>query len=96
MFNIFKKHSTAIQSPAHLGQSSTDSQSGKSKSIILTLKGLHCSSCAVNIDLALEELPSVESTTSYAKSETKITYDPKQTSLDKIKSTLTEMGYHAD
>jgi copper chaperone CopZ len=60
---------------------------------ILTLKGLHCSSCAIDIDLTLEELPSVVSTTNYARSETKIRFDPSQTSLQKIKSVIADLGY---
>lgn len=59
----------------------------------LKLSGLHCSSCAVNIDLALEDLPSVTSTTNYAKSETKITYDPSQTTLDQIHFAIRDLGY---
>lgn len=63
------------------------------KSEILTLKGLHCSSCAINIDLALEDLPSVTSTTNYAKSETKVFFDSTQTNLEQIKSTIENLGY---
>jgi len=59
----------------------------------LHLSGLHCTSCAVNIDLALEDLPSVKSQTSYAKSETKIEYDPSQTTLDLIHFTIRDLGY---
>lgn len=86
MFNIFKKSTPVIASHKVPKQS-------PSTEVKLKLSGLHCSSCAVDIDLALEELPSVEATTSYAKSETKLTYDPKLTSLDKIKSIITELGY---
>lgn len=63
------------------------------RSTILSLKGLHCSSCAVNIDLTLEDLPSVESKTNYAKSECKISFDSSKTSLDIIKSTINDLGY---
>ena len=59
----------------------------------LRLAGLHCTSCAVNIDLALEDLPGVKSTTNYAKSETKIEYDPAQTTLDAIHFVIRDLGY---
>lgn len=77
MFNIFKKKSP----------------SNNLKSIQLKLSGLHCSSCAINIDLALEDLPSVESKTNYAKSICQLSFDPQQTTLAKIKSIITELGY---
>lgn len=60
----------------------------------LHLSGLHCTSCAINIDLALEDLPSVQSKTSYAKSETKIEYDPSQTTLDQIYFIIRDLGYN--
>ena len=61
--------------------------------MVLHLSGLHCSSCAVNIDLALEDLPGVIAKTNYAKSETKIQYDPTQTTLDQIHFTIRDLGY---
>lgn len=80
MFNFFKKK-TPLSTIQNL------------QSTILPLQGLHCSSCAVNIDLALEDLPSVKSTTNYAKSETKISFDPTQTSLKQIQKTIEGLGY---
>lgn len=70
--------------------------SSNSETTILKLSGLHCSSCAVNIDLALEDLPSVKSKTNYQRSETKITYDPSQTNLESIKSAITDLGYQTN
>ncbi len=64
------------------------------ESITLQLSGLHCSSCAVNIDLALEDLPGVIAKTNYAKSETKITFDPSQTTLDQIHFAIRDLGYN--
>lgn len=84
MFNFFK--------PKPSLRGATLNQSNPEK-ITLHLSGLHCSSCAVNIDLALEDLPSVESKTNYQRSETKITYDPSQTNLESIKSAITDLGY---
>ncbi len=67
------------------------------ETIILKLSGLHCSSCAVNIDLTLEDLQGVKnSSTNYAKSETKITFDSKITNLDSIKTTIHNLGYQVD
>ncbi len=60
---------------------------------VLKLSGLHCTSCAVNIDLALEDLPSVKSSTNYAKSETKISFDSAKTNLKEIEKNITDLGY---
>jgi len=82
MFNFFNQ------------KSSPNSENRELKSEILKLSGLHCSSCAVNIDLALEDLPGVIAKTNYAKSETKITFDPSQTTLDQIHFTIRDLGYN--
>lgn len=59
-----------------------------------SLSGLHCTSCAVNIDLTLEDLPGVKSAnTNYAKSEVRVTFDPKQVSESTIKSSIEGLGY---
>lgn len=58
------------------------------------LKGLHCSSCATNIDLALEEINGiVKVKTNYANSQTKLTIDPNLVKTSEIKKTLNDLGY---
>lgn len=62
--------------------------------VTLKLSGLHCSSCSLNIDSELEDLPGVISTeTSYAKQESVITYDPKLTSPAHFKPVIEKLGY---
>ena len=62
--------------------------------ITLKLSGLHCSSCSLNIDSDLEDLPGVISTsTSYAKQESVITYDPKLTSPSQFTTVIEKLGY---
>ncbi len=85
MFNFFKKSSSRAQS--------RDLTPPNTESLTLQLSGLHCTSCAVDIDLSLEDLPGVKSSTNYAKSETKIEYDPNKTSLKKIHTTIHNLGY---
>ncbi len=64
------------------------------QSITLKLNNLDCPSCAVDLDLALEEIPGIISAkTNYAKSETKISFDPKKITLKEINKTLTNLGY---
>lgn len=66
------------------------------ETITLELSGLHCSSCAVNIDMTLEDLPGVSSETSYQRSETEVTFDPSKTDLESIKKTIVELGYQTN
>lgn len=62
--------------------------------ITLKLAGLHCTSCALNIDSELEDMPGVISTsTSYAKQESVITYDPKLAKPAQFKIVIEKLGY---
>jgi len=58
------------------------------------LSGLHCTSCSLNIDGALEETKGVlSSSTSYAKSQTTISYDPSLITKDALVKVITDQGY---
>ncbi|MGH2684569.1 MAG: heavy-metal-associated domain-containing protein [Actinomycetota bacterium] len=62
----------------------------------LSVKGMHCSSCGMLIDEALEELPGVASASTHVrKARTQIDYDPALTSLKVITETLVGLGYTA-
>lgn len=62
-----------------------------------TIKGMHCVSCALNIDGALEEIPGVQTAnTNYARSKTTITFDEKVTAVQTLKKTITELGYEVE
>lgn len=51
----------------------------------LKIEGMHCTSCAMNIDGELEDTKGVqEANTSYAKSETEVTFDSEKVSTNKI------------
>lgn len=57
---------------------------------------MHCSSCALTIDMDLEELDGVKSAkTSYAKAELEIEFDPEKLSEEKILETIQKSGYKA-
>lgn len=57
---------------------------------------MHCSSCALTIDMDLEELDGVKKAqTSYAKAETKIEFDPEKISDELILETIKKSGYKA-
>jgi P-type Cu+ transporter len=60
----------------------------------LKLSGLHCTSCAVNIDLTVEDIPGVKnSDTNFAKSEAEVTFDPNLTDEKSIKTAIHNLGY---
>lgn len=64
--------------------------------IVLQIEGMHCSSCAMSIDGELEDTVGIVSaTTSYAKSQTSIIFDPETISIDEIKAIVSKLGYKA-
>lgn len=66
------------------------------KKILLQLGGLHCTSCSMNIDFALEDIPGVkEAKTIYASQRSTVIFDPKHTSEQTIVNTITSLGYTA-
>lgn len=61
-----------------------------------SIDGMHCTSCSMNIDGELEELEGVQSaSTSYAKATTRVEYDSKKVSEQKIIQTINKLGYMA-
>lgn len=60
------------------------------------ITGMHCSSCALTIDMDLEDLEGVKSSsTSYAKAETEVEFDPDKVADDLILQTIKKSGYTA-
>ncbi len=81
MFNLFKQKPTGLSAQA-------------GSTITLKLSGLHCSSCSLNIDSEIEDLPGVISTsTSYARQESVITYDPKLVRPADFTPIIEKLGY---
>ncbi len=62
----------------------------------LTIEGMHCSSCAMNVDFDLEDLDGVRmSKTNYAKQETEIEFDEEKVSEKDIIEQIKNTGYNA-
>ena len=81
MFNFFGKN---------------HSQGGGEK-LKLKLSGLHCTACAVNIDLTLEDLVGVtNSKTNYARSTAVVDFDPIQIDPQKIIAEINKLGYEVE
>ena len=72
----------------------TNTKKPAGEKLQLKLSGLHCTSCSLTIDNELEDLPGVISAqTSYAKSLSKVEYDPNQVSPQIIIKTISQLGY---
>lgn len=58
------------------------------------IDGMHCVSCSMNVDDALEEMTGVLSAkTSYAKGEVIVSWDPALTNEKAIMKTIKDLGY---
>ena len=65
--------------------------------ITLKIKGMHCTSCAMNIDGALEDTDGVfSSETSYAQSKVNVSFDPKKIDQAKISQVIAQEGYEVE
>lgn len=58
------------------------------------IEGMHCSSCAMNIDFDLEDLDGIElSKTNYARQETEVEFDENKISIREILAQIEKSGY---
>ncbi len=62
--------------------------------VSLEITGMHCSSCAINIDFELEDLDGVkEAKTNYAKQRSEVTFFPDKVTCEQIIAVITRLGY---
>ncbi len=68
------------------------------KKVVLKITGMHCTSCAMNIDGDLEDyVKGVKSSkTNYAKQVCEVEYEEKEVKVDKIVAQIKETGYTAE
>lgn len=67
------------------------------KTATLKIIGMHCTSCAMNIDFELEDLNGVkEAKTNYAKQVSIVTYDPKKVSHAQMIAAISKIGYEVE
>lgn len=63
----------------------------------LKITGMHCTSCAMNIDFDLEDLDGVKSVkTNYAKQESEVEFDEEKLSEKEIFQQIEKTGYQAE
>jgi len=65
------------------------------KKLKLKIEGMHCTSCATNIDFDLEDLGVKNAKTSYAKQETEVEFDEEKIKPQKIIEQIKKTGYKA-
>lgn len=64
------------------------------KKAIFKINGMHCTSCALTIDMDLEDTDGVkESNTSYAKQKTEVTFESDVIKPKKIIEIIKKTGY---
>ncbi len=64
---------------------------------ILNISGMHCASCAINIESALKKNKGVLDThINFASEKAYIEYDPKEISVEDLVKTIQKIGYGAD
>ncbi|KJH71265.1 heavy metal translocating P-type ATPase [Aliterella atlantica] len=67
------------------------------ETLTLKLRGMSCASCAKSIERAIREVPGVvESNVNFGIEQATISYNPKQTNLEKIQAAITNAGYSSD
>lgn len=66
------------------------------KKIKLKIDGMHCTSCAMNIDFDLEDLEGIKSAkTSYAKQESEVEFDEEKVGAEDVLKSIEKTGYKA-
>lgn len=68
-----------------------------SENVKLVTTGMHCPSCAMLIQMSLEELEGVsEARSDYRTGITEVVYDPGVTNVDRIVAEIRSAGYDTD
>ena len=66
----------------------------ESSTITLQIIGMHCTSCAINIDFELEDVDGVkEAKTHYAKQVSVVNFDPQKVNHTQIIAVISKLGY---
>ncbi len=64
--------------------------------VTLQIVGMHCTSCAINIDFELEDLDGVkEAKTHYAKQKSEVTFYPNKVTHEQMVAVINKLGYEA-
>jgi P-type Cu+ transporter len=66
------------------------------KKVILKISGMHCTSCAMNIDGELEDAGVKEAKTNYAKQQAEVSFDEEKISEKSIFEIIKKLGYEPE
>lgn len=67
------------------------------KKVVLKINGMHCTSCAIDIDGELEDTEGVVcSNTSYAKQKTEVEFEEDKVNLKNLEDKIKNLGYEAN
>lgn len=70
-------------------------QNSELKKLKLKIDGMHCTSCAINIDMDLEDLEGVKSaSTSYAREVCEVEFDESKLGISNIIESIKNSGYN--
>lgn len=62
----------------------------------LKIDGMHCTSCAMNIDMDLEDIEGIKTVrTSYARQECEVEFEEDKASIEIVIQTIQKTGYQA-
>jgi Cu+-exporting ATPase len=68
-------------------------KTGSAKAYV-TISGMHCASCAVNIEKELAKVSGVKrASVNFASGKASIVYDPSRVNLSRIRDTISRLGY---
>lgn len=68
----------------------------KKTTVTIQITGMHCVSCAMNIDFSLEDLAGVKDVqTDYARQKSIVTFDPDVVAPKQMIEKITKLGYEA-
>lgn len=60
----------------------------------IKIEGMHCTSCAMSIDMDLEDLEGVSSCkTSYTKQTAEVEFDEEKVQEEEVKEVIEKLGY---
>ncbi|MBE0633205.1 copper ion binding protein, partial [Candidatus Bathyarchaeota archaeon] len=72
----------------------SDSKEGKSKTLVIPVKGMHCATCALSISNSLYKKEGIKKAdVNYGTDKAVIEYDPDKISLEEIGDTIRELEY---
>ena len=65
-----------------------------SEKVQLQITGMHCTSCAANLEKGLKNTPGIKRAgVNFASEKASIEYDPAKTALSAIKDAVSEIGF---